>query len=346
MGCWRLKTSAFILDIINERQNGAYQSLYDFCKRLYGKNMNSRAVESLIKCGAFDGLGANRRQLLAIVKTVLDDLEFNHRRNMGGQLSFFDMGGADSAASSEPQLPALEEFPAEELLHMENEIAGMYLSGHPMDDYTAFAELSKADRIGDILLDESRYPDGKQVCIVGVIAKVKTQLTKNNKMMAFITVEDRYGAMEAVVFPNVYERFGLYLGETSAVILRGTLNYKENEEPKLLCDAADKARTNEECKDYRPFAPQAPTPPQSRPPQTAAPQTPQALYLRIDDLNTPLYEKARRVLDIFDGRTPVIFYLTQVNRKVKAPSNMWVSLNDVMLRELRHQLGEHNVAVK
>ena len=337
---------AFIEQIIAERALSPYKSFYDFCKRLYGKNMNSRAVESLIKCGAFDGLGANRRQLLAIVKTVLDDLEFNHRRNMGGQLSFFDMGGADSAASSEPQLPALEEFPTEELLHMENEIAGMYLSGHPMDDYTAFAELSKADRIGDILLDESRYPDGKQVCIVGVIAKVKTQLTKNNKMMAFITVEDRYGAMEAVVFPNVYERFGLYLGETSAVILRGTLNYKENEEPKLLCDAVDKARTNEECKDYRPFAPQAPTPPQSRPPQTAAPQTPQALYLRIDDLNTPLYEKARRVLDIFDGRTPVIFYLTQANRKVKAPSNMWVSLNDVMLRELRHQLGEHNVAVK
>ena len=330
---------AFIEQIIAERVSAPYRSFFDFCKRLYGKNMNSRALESLIKCGAFDGLGANRRQLLAVVKTVLDDLEFNHRRNMGGQLSFFDMAGEDSAVSSEPQLPALEEFPADELLHMENEIAGMYLSGHPMDDYTEFARLSKADKIGDILLDESRYPDGKAVCVVGVIAKVKTQLTKNNKMMAFITVEDRYGSIEAVVFPNVYERFGLYLGETGVVILRGTLNFKENEEPKLICESADKARTNEECKHYRPVSAQTPKPRQM-------PQNPQALYLRIDDLDTPLYEKARRVLDIFDGNTPVIFYLTKSNRKVKAPSNMWVSLNDVMIGELKRQLGEHNVAVK
>ena len=329
---------AFIQDIINERQNGAYKSLYDFCKRLYGKNMNSRAIESLIKCGAFDGMGANRRQLLTVVKTVLEDLEFNARRNMGGQLSFFDMGGAESLGESgEPELPQLDEFPPEELLHMENEIAGMYLSGHPLDDHTEFARLVKADLIGAILQNEGNaYPDGKQVCIVGVISHIKTQSTKSGKLMAFVTVEDRYGSMEAVVFPNIYEKYGLYLGETSVVIMRGTLNYKENEEPKLICDTVDKARTNEECKDHRPSPPQRNIP-------TAQPT---ALYLRIDDLNTELYEKARRVLDIFDGRTPVIFYLTNSKRKVKAPSSLWVSLNDVMIKELKYQLGENNVAVK
>ena len=316
-----------------------YASFYDFCKRLYGKNMNSRAVESLIRCGAFDGMGANRRQLLAVVKTVLDDLEYTSRRNMSGQLSFFDMGSESTPlVSSEPQLPPLEEFSTEELLHMENETAGMYLSGHPMDDYTLFAEMVRADRIGAIVQNEGgEYPDGKAVCVVGVVSKVKTQTTKNNKIMAFITVEDRYGSMEAVVFPNVYERFGFYLGETAVVILRGKLNYKENEDPKLICDSAEKAHTNEECRQHRP---------PSQPAKPTALQQPQALYLRIDDLNTPLYEKARRVLDIFDGQTPVIFYLTVSKRKVKAPSHLWVSLNDVMLRELQYQLGENNVAVK
>ena len=328
---------AFIDQIIRERAMKPYSSFYDFCKRLHGKNMNSRAVESLIKCGAFDGLGANRRQLLSVVKNVLDDLDYNARRNMGGQLSFFDMGISDSKLNDEPEIPPMDEFPQEELLHMENEIAGMYLSGHPMDDYTDFSDMVHADKIGLIIQNDGDYPDGKKVCIVGVISNVKTQLTKSSKMMAFITVEDRYGEMEAVVFPNVYERFGIFLGETQVVILRGTLNFRENEEPKLICDSVDKARTNEECKSYRP---------ESSKPAESKPRLPQALYLRIDDLNTPLFEKARRVLDIFEGRTPVIFYLTNTKRKVKAPAAMWVTLNDVMIKELRFQLGDNNVAVK
>ncbi len=328
---------AFIDQIIRERAVKPYSSFYDFCKRLYGKNMNSRAVESLIKCGAFDGLGANRRQLLSVVKSVLDDIEFNARHNMGGQLSFFDLDDSASKINDEPDIPPMDEFPRDELLHMENEIAGMYLSGHPMDDYADFADKVHADKIGSIIQNDGDYSDGKKVCVVGVISRVKTQLTKNGKIMAFITVEDRYGEMEAVVFPNVYERFGIFLGETRVVILRGTLNCKENEEPKLICDSADKARTNEECKSYNPEGSKH---------AAQKPQLPQMLYLRIDDLNTPLYEKARRVLDIFDGRTPVVFYLTNSNRKVKAPVTMWVTLNDVMIKELKYQLGDNNVAVK
>ena len=342
---------AFIEQIIRERQLRPYSSFYDFCKRLYGKNMNSRAVESLIRCGAFDGLGANRRQLLSIVKTVLDDLEYTARRNISGQLSFFDMGEGNSSSGSEPVIPPLEEFPRDELLHMENEVAGMYLSGHPMDEYADYAEQIKADRIGDIVLNEGgEYPDGKSVCVVGIITKVKTQATKNNKMMAFITVEDRYGSIETVVFPNVYEQFGYYLGETMAVILRGRINLKENEDPKLICESAVKP----------PDSHAARTEPGDRPAQTPAPEGrpsngsrpggakagTQKLYLRIDDLYTPLYERARRVLDIFDGRTPVVFCLTESRRHVLAPATMWVSLNDVMIKELKYQLGEENVVVK
>lgn len=335
----------FIDEIITERIYKPYSSFYDFCKRLYGRNMNSRAIESLIKCGAFDTLGANRRQLLAVSKTVLDDLDYESKHNMGGQISFFDLGGEAEKTSSEPQIPDMEEFPKNELLHMENEIAGMYLSGHPMDDYTEFSRIIKADRTGEIISNDSGlYFDGKKVSLVCIVSKVKTQLTKNSKMMAFVNIEDRYGSMEAVVFPNVYEKYALYLSDGNAILIRGTLNFKENEEPKLICDSIEKARSNEECKNNS-FAVNAGRQPQNsinKPVNTK----PSALYLRIDDLNTELYNKAKRVLDIFEGSTPVIFYLTNSGRKVKAPSSMWVTLNDVMIKELKFQLGDKNVAAK
>ena len=329
----------FIDEIISERRYKPYESFYDFCKRLYGKNMNSRAVESLIKCGAFDGLGANRRQLLAISKTVLDDIDYEAKHNMAGQFSMFDMGEGESFESTKPQLPDLKEFSKEELLFMENEIAGMYLSGHPMDEYTVFSETMKADRTGDIISNSSGlYFDGKKVSLVCIVTRVKTQLTKTNKMMAFANVEDRYGSLEAVIFPNVYDRFAINLNDGNAVIIRGTLNFKENEEPKIICDTIEKARSNDECKNSE-FLLKKKEP-------TRQIKKPTALYIKIDDLNTEKYYKAKRVLDIFDGQTPVIFYLENTKRQVKAPVSMWVSLNDVMIKELKYQLGENNVVAK
>ena len=334
----------FIDEIISERRYKPYKSFYDFCKRLYGRNMNSRAIESLIKCGAFDGLGANRRQLLVVSKTVLDDLDYESKHNMGGQLSFFDLGTSDGQqASSEPEIPDLKEFSKQDLLHMENEIAGMYLSGHPMDEYTSFSSIMKADRTGDIISnDAGLYFDGKKVSVVCIVTKVKTQLTKNNKMMAFANIEDRYGSMEIVVFPNVYEKYAMYLNDGNVIIVKGSLNFKENEEPKIICDTIEKARSNDECKNSE-FAKKQVIKPVS---QTNKSVKPSALYLRIDDLNTELYNKAKRVIDIFEGPTPVIFYLTNSGRKVKAPSSMWVRLNDVMINELKYQLGDNNVVAK
>ena len=325
----------FIDEIIRERRLKPYSSMYDFCKRLYGKNMNSRAVESLIKCGAFDGMGANRHQLLAISKTVMDDVEYEARHNMNGQISFFDLGGEDSAKkSTEPELPPLEEYPRSDLLQMENETAGMYLSGHPVDDYAAFAQAVRADSTGAIIRNDSgKYRDGKSVCLVGIINKIRTQITKNNKMMAFVNIDDRYGVIEAVIFPNIYEKFGILLNESNVVVMRGTVSVRENEEPKLICESIEKARTNDECAKMG----KAPA---------AQPKKPVALYLKIDDLNTDLYRRAKRVLDIFEGKTPVIFYLTNSNRAVKAPSSMWTELNDVMIGELKYQLGDKNVVIK
>lgn len=338
---------AFIDQIIKERRVKPYKSLYDFCKRLCGKNMNSRALESLIKCGALDGLGANRRQLLAISKTVLDDVEYEARKNLGGQLSLFELGSESIKTASEPVLPDLQEFGTNELLRMEKEIAGIYLSGHPADNYSLYAKRINADRTGEIVSNDSgRYNDGKKVVLVGIISKVKTQLTKSNKLMAFVNVEDKSGVIEAVVFPNVYEKSTYLLNESTPVLIYGTLNFKENEEPKVICDSIAKAFSNEECNNMP--APNA----HSGQKQNSVPQNDntqyrrQALYLRIDDFNTDMFRRAMRILYIFEGNTPVIFYLTNSKRKVKAPSNMWVSLNDVMIKELKHQIGDENVVVK
>ena len=332
----------FIEQIISERRYKPYESLYDFCNRLYGRNMNTRAVESLIKCGALDGLGANRRQLLQVYSKILSDVEYEKKHSLNGQMSIFDMGLSDEDRhSAEPELPDVPEYSRSELLQMEYQTAGMYLSGHPIDDYIDFAEAVNSDPIGEMVTHEDRrYFDGKKVCAVCVIAGTKTQLTKSNKLMAFVTAEDRTGSMELVIFPNVYDRCAALLNEGSAVIVRGNLSFRENEEPKIICDSIDKARENGDTPEYKANSESAP--PQRN--ETVA--RPSALYLRIDDLGTGLYARAKRVLDIFEGRTPVIFYLTNSKRKVKAPASMWVSLNDVMIKELKYQLGDNNVAVK
>lgn len=182
-----------------------------------------------------------------------------------------------------------------------------------------------------------------------IVKSVKTQLTKTDKMMAFTVVEDGFGTIEAVVFPNIYEKCAMLLNDSNALIIRGHLNFKENEEPKIICDSLEKARTNEECKNYRgnrSATPNYTADNLNTSSSCARPNIPKALYLRIDDLNTELYYKAKRILDIFEGNTPVIFYLTNTNRKVKAPANMWVSLNEVMVKELKFQLGNSNVVAK
>ncbi len=157
-----------------------------------------------------------------------------------------------------------------------------------------------------------------------------------------------------MIFPNVYERCSIHLIEGNVVVVKGALDFRENQAPKIICDTVDKARPNEECES----TPQSAQKPEqnikpsnqsfSKPQQSGSviPKNPTALYIKIDDLNTELYRRAKRVIDIFDGRTPVIFYLADTKRQVKAPANMWVSLNEVMIRELKYQLGEKNVVVK
>lgn len=342
---------AFITAIITERRLKPYQSYYDFCRRLNGRGLNARSLESLIKCGALDCFTFNRREKLAVSQTILEDLEYERRRGGAGQISLFDMGTDDRPV--EIFVPDLEEFPLIELLNMEKEMTGMYLSGHPLDEYAAYAEAVGADRISDIISGEdSRYHDRSKVKLIAAVSEHKIQTTKTHKRMAFIGAEDRFGSCEIIVFPNVLEesREALYLG--SVIEIEGTLSMKEEEEPRVLADKITALPPAKELDASAIAAKKAQSKPVSEPHYRKAPVSnaahnrPQTLYLKVPSLESREYRKAKNILEIFSGTTRVIFFLSEKREQLLAPRSLWTSPNPTMLGELRYQLGQENVILK
>lgn len=337
---------AFIDEIIRERDKKPFTSLYDFCSRLYSRSLNSRAVESLIKSGALDSMGANRRQMLSMVKPILDDLDFEKRRNMAGQLSLFG-GSDDSKAPEQVMVPDLKEFPLIELLKMERDMTGFFLSGHPISEYEWYAKRINATRIGDIISLDSTADilDGDRVRLVCIVSKYRTQITKTNQMMAFVTAEDRSGIMELVVFPKTLAEFGSLLYEGSVITVDGTVNLKEDEDAKVLINRVSKVPSKED-------AGVAQTTVSDTPRQEETQRRPQhqkkvsALYLKLENMETDSFKKAKNLLEIFDGTTPVILYLTDTKKQLMAPRSLWVDANEVLVRELKKVLGEDSVKLK
>ena len=340
---------AFIDEIIRERDKKTFTALYDFCSRLYSRALNSRAVESLIKSGALDGLGLNRRQMLSVIKPVLDDLDFEKRRNMAGQLSLF--GGDDNVkTTSQINVPELKEFPLIELLKMERDMTGFFLSGHPVSEYEWYAKRINATRIGDIISMDSTADiiDGDRVRLVCIVSKYRTQITKSNQMMAFITAEDRSGLMELVVFPKTLSEFGSLLYEGSVICVDGTVNIKEDEDAKVLINRVSKIPSKDEVADIQVKSEvnykRAVDVPSAEISQQAGKVS--ALYLRLPDMECKEFSKARNLLEIFDGTTPVVLYLSDSKKQLMAPRSLWVDVNDVLIRELKKLLGDDSVKLK
>ena len=342
-------------EIVEERKKSKFKSFYDFCKRLYGKNMNSRGIESLIKSGALDNLGANRRQMLSVYKNILDNLEYDRRKNVEGQLSFFDMGVSDGENQTENQtveIPVLSEFPISELLSMEKEIAGMYLSGHPLYEYDTYINLIKADKIGDIITnDNGFYRDGQQIRLFVIINKIKNQITKSNQMMSFVTVEDRSGSIETIIFPKTLAEYGNYIYEGNIIEAVGTVNIRENEDPKVVVNqirpappkdkiptsiVKDKTSNNNIINKTNPVEKIG-----NRPVVK-----PDKLYIKIPDRKGEKYKKVKNLLEIFSGSTMVMFFVEEENKLYKAPRQIWADVNDVFLSELRYILGKENVVFR
>lgn len=346
----------FIKGILAERQTGGpFSSFYSFCKRIYGgRDFNRRALESLVKCGALDGLGANRRQMLQILPAVMETLEADKRRNIDGQLGFFDMS-ASFGEDTGPALPEAGEFPASEKLRMEKESTGLYLSGHPMMEYGGAAQAAGAARISDLLEAaqefSERYTDNTQVTLLGIVASVKKKITKSDATMAFLSIEDMYGAVEVIVFPRVFTENAVKLQEGNVVLLSGRLSLREDEEPKVVCDVVEAVPDPQHVPALR-RAPQrrAVRPAPEARPQAGGGETPKnkrrGLFLRFSAQDAPARKQAEAVLRIFDGMTPLYYFYCDTGKYEPRPPAEFIDPNEPMLRELRRILGEKNVVFR
>ena len=333
-----------IASVVEERnQNGAFASLYDFCKRMAGGELTRRDVENLIHAGAFDFTGAKRSQMIAVHENFLKDAEDRLKRNVSGQLDMFASApDADKSDASEAPLPDIAEYPPAELMSMERETTGLYFSGHPMDACRGIVERLRIPPIGAILRDFSRdtgpvqFADGQQISVAGIVTSSRTRTTKNNALMAYVTLDDGTGSMEILCFQRALESSGPYLRENALSLITGRLSVRDEKAPQILCDAAYSLTAIGDAPAQR----QAPSgaPAQASPPNAPRP----TLYLKVPGADDPKTRHMKLAFTMFPGDSLVKMVMADT-RKVE---KMRVLIHDALLDEARETLGAENVVVK
>lgn len=310
----------FIEEIIAERQKGDFVDLSDFCSRMQSGHFNRRAVESLIRCGAMDCFGANRRQMLQALPVIVTNMEQKYRRTMYGQVGFFDI--SDDFDSFE--MPNVEEFPKSELLQMEKEMTGLYLSGHPMDKYQEYIERANCRKTYELIEDAK---DGANVVLCGIITHITIKQTRANKAnMAFVTLEDLYGTIEAILFPKVFIQYGSMISEGSVIAVAGTVSVEEEKDAKILVNTV-----------YSPSAIPAQRVEQKK--------RRTGLFLKLESNNDPRISQCRSLLASSKGNVPLYFYYEDSKKYYLCDKADYVSTNDALMSELAKILGEKNVAL-
>ncbi len=314
----------YIDTIINERRlNGRFTSFYSFCKRTHGKGFNRRAVEGLIKSGALDGLGNNRQEMLFNLQDVIDDLDSTRRRNIEGQIGFFDIMNNDTSA--EFIMRKMDEFPAQTKLMMEKETTGLYISSHPMEQFEELANKLKCDSIGQILSSDNdyntKYEDAVSVKIMGIISGVTKKQTKSGETMAFITVEDVHGSIEVIVFTKLFKKYSNLLFNGEIIFLGGRLSVKEEENPKIILDYAESAESVKSNQNKR-----------------------KGLFIRVENESSPIYFSCNsHIMSANQGNIPVYFYFA--NSKKYFPCKK-VEVNDDLISDLKEIAGDQNVILQ
>ncbi len=345
-----------ILHILREREaGGEYRKFFDFCSRVCGGDVNRRAIESLIKSGALDGLADNRRQMLLSLGRIMDYLENDRRHNLEGQLNLFS--GEDGVNES-IELVQTEEYPLGELLAMEKEVTELYLSSHPLEAYAGVAGQIHAVPLLEIIRGaedetDSRFSDGQNVRLLIMIESMKLKLSKNNEKMAFAVIEDSGASLEMIVFPKVLAMYAGMISEHVALIVDGRISLREEEEPKIICEriftpaqlnnlppidpGGNMQRNDQTLNEHKPSAP-----PRKIPTHKGNP----ILYLRVPSMESAEWQRALKVLKVFDGVSRVFVRCTDSGKMLEVPSQYRVMMNTVMLDELGRILGADNVAVR
>ncbi len=336
--------TAVIQNIVKERQSGGkFRTFSEFLDRTAGLDVNKRALEGLIMCGAFDSLGVKRSQLYAVFEKALEGSTRNIKDNIAGQLTLFD----DAPDESEMQLPDIPEFDKMKLLRLEKQSTGMYFSGHPMDSYSEKVAKLTDVNIGTILLSGENEEeiatgtkelyDGDNVIICGLIDSRKNKITRSNSQMAFVNLADVYGTIECLVFPAVLQRYSAVLRENEIVCISGRVSMREDEAPKILCETVEPI---EEALLH------ASAPDRSLKNANTAKAPSRILYIRLESRTKEILDKVSESLNPYSGDIEVRLFFEDTKQMTVVPRRLFFNGSPGALRELSEIFGEDNVKLK
>ncbi len=305
------------------KEGGPFRSLDDFISRMDEGELNKRAVENFIKCGAMDCFGYHRSELLAVYESMMDSIAISRKKNLDGQIGLFSMLQDEDQSAAVP-IPKLPEMSKADRMLFEKETTGIYLSGHPMDDYRHLLRGSHVIPIGKLMDEESTFEDDQIISVAGVVQTVKMKTTRNNSMMAYVTLEDDTASVEMLAFSKVLSEYGGYIRENLPVVVTGRLSRREDKEPQIVINRA------------RPISDF------SREITTQKPQDRNStLYLKLPTEDA-LFHKIKAILNMFPGENPVVVYFADTKQR----RGSRCALDERMLEELVNVLGEGNVVVK
>ena len=310
--------------IVRERsENGPYMSLKDFIERLSGKEVNKRTVEGFIKAGALDGLHATRKQLMIVYAGVMDQVSQERKKSMTGQMTLFDFVSEEEKVNFDVRYPDVGEYDKETKLAYEKEVLGVYISGHPLQEYEKFLTKNVTAVTTDFMLDdetgESRVHDNENVIIGGMITAKTVKSTKNNKMMAFITLEDLVGTVEVVIFPNDYERHQRNLNVDQKVYIRGRVSASEDQQAKLVCER------------IVPFD-----------------EIPKEIWIKFDSKEAYLKREMElyRMLENESGSDRIVIFCAKEKAVKRLENRYAVRADEGMMHKLRSTYGQENVKLQ
>lgn len=307
--------------IVQERElRGPYQNISDFIERCSSKEVNKRTLESFIKAGALDNMGGTRKQQMYVYAGILERVNMERKNSVTGQMSLFDLMGEEEKQEFQVQMPNVGEFDKEQLLAFEKEVLGVYVSGHPLEEYEALWRRNITNVTSDFALDEetgvSKVQDGNKAVIGGMITTKTIKYTRNNKTMAFLTLEDLVGTVEVVVFPRDYENNSQFLEEDRKVFVRGRVNAEDDKPSKLICEK------------IWPFD-----------------EIPQELWVQFADMNE-YKEKEKALFDLLrhsEGKDYVAIYVRSERAVRRLGENWKIAADEQMQRILAELFGKENV---
>ena len=309
--------------IVKERtEHGKFNSLKNFIERTAGLDVNKRAIEHFIKSGAFDSFGCTRRQLMSVYVQILDSIQNGKKGVMSGQMSLFDIVSEEEKAELEIKMPDVGEYDKELLLSFEKEVLGFYVSGHPMEEYEALWSKYITAKTTDFYLDEETHrtvvEDGSRATIGGMIMDKKIKYTKNDQIMAFLTVEDMVGSVEVIVFPKDYEKNSYKLTDENKVFIQGRVSVEEERDGKLISEKI-----------------------------TAFDEIPRKVWLKFPDMDSYISQEKQLFDSIAqsDGNDTIVIYLEDSKQMKTLPPNRNIKADGEVLERLRGMLGENNVRV-